>query len=699
MNFKRYNVRVQRSLLRGLLCLSVLTVPLALLSAAEGGTFPGSNGQIAFTCGTSVCRINPDGTARSTLIGTGTDPSWSGDGTQIAYNDGTGISVANDDGSFPTSLSEATGTQPTFSDDGNTVAFIKGGDIYEVNSDGTGGEVRITNTVATEADPAYSPDGSKLAFASNVNGNYDIWAVSSAGGAPFEITSVAGDERSPSWSPDGSKLVYTSAGELFTVPAVASSTPTDLNVPGSDPAYSPDGSKIVYITAGHLATVNSNGTGSQTIDSNSDAQPDWQQAAPGTGPPRNVAYPTINLASGDTQPVVGHFLTASVGTWDGAFFITYQYQWKRCDVADPLDGTCVNIAGATSSFYTPSTADAGKRLRVQVTATNSQGSAAQNSESSAPVVALPVKLSVTPQILGGNTVDSPLSLTAGTWNGSTPITFAYSWRRCNPVGDLPTCVQIPGATSSTYTPTTQDIGFSIRVWITGTNVAGSDLAITNHTFPVVDKQHFSPSVATAPTIAGTLTVGRQLTADIGTYQGDLPIKTSFVWERCDATGADCHVIPKAKKVVYFATDADVGYTLLVSVTATNAYGRSVVTSTPTEPVSLGPPHVRGRRIVGTAKGEYLAGGGHDDTIFGLGGNDTLLGGAGDDKIYGGAGNDIITGGSGADHLYGGAGSDTIYAVDGERDFVDCGAGKDRAVVDAVDKVVNCEVVVTSQPAS
>ncbi len=109
MNFKRYNVRVQRSLLRGLLCLSVLTVPLALLSAAEGGTFPGSNGQIAFTCGTSVCRINPDGTARSTLIGTGTDPSWSGDGTQIAYNDGTGISVANDDGSFPTSLSEATG--------------------------------------------------------------------------------------------------------------------------------------------------------------------------------------------------------------------------------------------------------------------------------------------------------------------------------------------------------------------------------------------------------------------------------------------------------------------------------------------------------------------------------------------------------------------------------------------------------------
>jgi RTX calcium-binding nonapeptide repeat (4 copies) len=329
-----------------------------------------------------------------------------------------------------------------------------------------------------------------------------------------------------------------------------------------------------------------------------------------------------------------------------------------------------------------------------VTATNGQGAAAQNSESSAPVIALPVKLRVTPQILGGNVVDTPLSLTVGTWDGSTPIAFTYSWRRCNPVGDLATCVQIPGATTTGYTPTVQDIGFSIRVWITGANVAGSDLAITNHTFPIVDKQHFSPSVVNAPSVAGTLTTGRQLTADVGTYSGDLPIKTTFVWQRCDAIGKSCSVISNAKKVVYFPTTADVGYTLRLAVTVTNAYGKSVVLSAPTEPVSASPPHVRGRRIVGTSKGEYLAGGGHDDVIFGMGGNDTLLGGAGDDRIYGGPGNDIITGGSGADHLYGGPGSDTIYAADGERDVVDCGPGKDRAVVDAVDVTVNCEVVVT-----
>jgi Ca2+-binding RTX toxin-like protein len=695
---------VQRPILRGLIVLAAVAAALALLAAAQGGTFPGSNGQLAFACGTSLCTINPDGTARATLIANATDPSWSGDGSQIAYTDaasGTpGISVAEDDGSLPASLGAgANATQPSFSFDGDSVAYTKTGDIFTINSDTTGNELDLTNSVAAEADPAFSPDGSKIAFARNdgVTG-YDLWIMNANGTSPFQVTTALGDERSTSWSPDGSKLVYTSAGELFTVPAALSSAPTGLHVPGTDPAFSPDGSKIAYITGGNLAIVNSNGTSTQTIDAVAgDAQPDWQQAAPGTGPPRNISYPTINLQSGDSQPVLGHFLTAGVGTWDGAFFITYKYQWKRCDAGDPLNGTCVDIPFATSSFYTPGSDDAGKRLRVQVTATNSQGTASQNSESSAPVIATAAHLSITPQILGGNTVDSTMSLTDGTWLGSPPFTFTYSWRRCNPVGDLESCVQIPGATTSTYTPTLADIGFSIRVWITGTNIAGTDTGITNHTYPVVDKQHFSPSAAARPTVAGKLALGRQLTANIGTYEGDAPIKTTFVWQRCDATGTHCRTIPTAKKVVYTPTAADIGYTLRISVTATNAYGTMAVQSTPTDPIAQTPPNIRGRRIVGTSKTEYLAGGGHDDTIFGLGGNDTLLGGAGDDVIYGGAGNDIITGGAGADRLYGGPGSDTIYAVDDERDIIDCGPGNDRAVVDAVDKAVNCEVVVTSSP--
>jgi hypothetical protein len=352
----------------------------------------------------------------------------------------------------------------------------------------------------------------------------------------------------------------------------------------------------------------------------------------------------------------------------------------------------VNIAGATFSFYTPVTADYGKRLRLEITATNSEGSASQNSEVTAVVTAVAPRLRSTPQINGENVVEQTLTLTAGVWDGSTPLSFTYSWRRCNPVGDLATCVQIPGATSATYSPKVEDIGFSIRVWITGSNVAGSDVAITNHTFPIVDKPHFAPSTTTPPAVVGTLFPGRQLTANIGSFGGDAPISTTFVWQRCDATGADCRTIPDAKKIVYFTKPADIGYTIRLSVTATNAYGKMTVQSPATDTVSATPPHKKGRHIVGTRKGEYLGGGGNDDTIDGLGGNDTLVGGSGDDRIRGGGGNDVITGGRGADKLFGDAGSDTINAADDERDVVDCGDGRDRVVADSFDQTTNCEVV-------
>jgi len=698
--------------------LAGLLAGLVLLSAASGGAFSGANGELAYTCGASICEINPDGTGATTLSSLpagSSDPSWSDDGTQLAFVDpANGISVANADGSGAGQLGAgSTSTEPTFSADGLRVAYVKQGDLWSILASGNGQEQHLTATAASDVDPQYSPDGSEIAFARNDGATgYDIWVLDVSSGTATQVTATAGDERNPTWSPSGATIVYSSStnGHLFSVSsfAVSSTTPTDLGVSGMQPAFSPDGTKIAFVDGGQLKYMVAQQNGAVTAIPNTAGatQPDWQPLAPtpppgvSSGPPANTGYPTINLATGDTGPVVGHFLTASIGSWNGAFPISYTYQWKRCVAADPLNGPCFDIPGATFSFYTPGNADAGFRLRVQVTATNGQGSASQNSESSAVVIALAPKVTTTPEISSDSpVVDTELTLTPGDWDGSTPIAFTYSWRRCNPVGDPATCVPIDGATTDSYTPTTADIGFTLRVWITGANPAGSDTAVTNHTFPVVDKQHFSPSVSTEPAVAGTPVIGRQLTADMGGFSGDSPIKTTFVWQRCDATGAACHTIAGAKKVVYFPTRADVGYTLRIAVTATNAYGRLVEQSLPTETIAAGPPRIRGRVIYGTQRSDYLAGGGHDDVIYGLGGNDTILGGAGDDRIYGGPGNDVITPGAGADHVYGGPGSDTIYAADGERDVIDCGPGRDRAVVDAVDKTVNCEVVDVVQPPS
>jgi hypothetical protein len=81
---------------------------------------------------------------------------------------------------------------------------------------------------------------------------------------------------------------------------------------------------------------------------------------------------------------IGSELTANPGIWSGTVPLTFNYQWLRCD---PQGNNCVGISGATQSQYTPSQADVGSSLRVQVTATNGAGSASAQSTATGIVVA------------------------------------------------------------------------------------------------------------------------------------------------------------------------------------------------------------------------------------------------------------------------------------------------------------------------
>jgi len=82
--------------------------------------------------------------------------------------------------------------------------------------------------------------------------------------------------------------------------------------------------------------------------------------------------------------------------------------------------------------------------------------------------------------------------------------------------------------------------------------------------------------------------------------------------------------------------------------------------------------------------DRLRGGAEGDTLTGDDGNDVLSGGAGDDLLVGGRGDDILSGG---------AGNDVLLANDGFPDRVECGPGRDRAVVDRKDRVSpSCERV-------
>jgi len=113
------------------------------------------------------------------------------------------------------------------------------------------------------------------------------------------------------------------------------------------------------------------------------------------------------------------------------------------------------------------------------------------------------------------------------------------------------------------------------------------------------------------------------------------------------------------------------------------------------------------RLTGTPAADDIRGGAGDDVLSGRSGADRLQGGPGDDSISGMAGGDTISGGPGTDtltgdggrdRLSGGAGRDLIRARNGGRDRVDCGAGRDKAILDARDVAVRCEVVRRSRPA-
>jgi Tol biopolymer transport system component len=130
--------------------------------------------------------------------------------------------------------------------------------LYAVNADGTG-LTRVTNEQKDDTQPAWSPDGTRIAYT-----RYDFVGESCKGcpgslvvadgdgSSPHVLTTPSGDDiadSGPSWSPDGTKILFTrtslsSPGELFVIPA-AGGTPQSLHVQAGAAAWGP--SRIAYV--------------------------------------------------------------------------------------------------------------------------------------------------------------------------------------------------------------------------------------------------------------------------------------------------------------------------------------------------------------------------------------------------------------------------------------------------------------------
>ena len=82
-------------------------------------------------------------------------------------------------------------------------------DIYVMNADGSGTR-KLTHNARQNAEPAWSPDGRKIAFRSTRNGNRDIYVMNANGSGKRNLTRNAAWDSRPSWSPDGRKIAFVS---------------------------------------------------------------------------------------------------------------------------------------------------------------------------------------------------------------------------------------------------------------------------------------------------------------------------------------------------------------------------------------------------------------------------------------------------------------------------------------------------------
>lgn len=110
---------------------------------------------------------------------------------------------------------------------------------------------QLTSDPASDVHPTFSPDGTRIAFASNRSGNWDIWMMSVNGGMPIRVTQSSADEIHPSWSPDGTQLVFCSMSEqggqweLWVAGALGTTSRRFIGY-GLFPDWSPASSEIVY---------------------------------------------------------------------------------------------------------------------------------------------------------------------------------------------------------------------------------------------------------------------------------------------------------------------------------------------------------------------------------------------------------------------------------------------------------------------